>query len=466
MLSIREKKVLFAASDLMQLGVAAGLALGGVWLGSPATPDELLPQMIWVAVMGAALLIGAYLNDCLDVTSLNSRTRYLRRWGISWLIATGVYLLGFFVLGRPASVVPTNYELPRLIPGLFLVLALITVPAGRATLERWFGLGSSRKACVVVGAGGSGQHFVENVAAHHGEWEILAIVDDDPAKLGLDISGVKVVGDSTKLLWLVEEHSVQEVVLAITNGMSRSVIDALLVCFERGIDVVPVMVASERTLGRIPIKHLGDKWLPTTFWASATMPLFYRVVKRAMDVGCSVLLLLVASPLLVVGALATKLTSQGPIIYTQRRVGTQGRIFSIYKIRTMVENAESAGAQWATRDDLRITPVGRILRLSRIDELPQLFNVLRGDMSLIGPRPERPEFVEMLAQEIPYYRARHCVKPGLTGWAQIMYRYGNSVDDSKVKLEYDLFYIKNRSVLLDLMIGLRTLKTVVLMRGT
>ncbi len=466
MLSIREKKVLFAASDLVQLGLAAGLAFGAVWLWSPAPPDELLPQMVWVAVVGLALLFGAYLNDCLDVTSLNSRTRFLRRWGISWMIVTGIYLLGFFIFGRPASAVPGDYSLPRLVPGLFVVVSLLSVPAGRAALERWGGLGAKRKSCIVVGAGGSGQHFVENVAAHHGEWEILAMVDDDPAKLGLDVSGVKVAGDCSQLLALVEKHEVQEVVLAITNGMNRSVIDALLLCFERGIDVVPVMVASERTLGRIPINHLGDKWLPTTFWSSSTMPLFYRVGKRSMDVGLSLLLLLAASPLLILGAVATKLGSRGPVIYTQKRVGTQGQLFSIYKIRTMVENAETSGAQWATRGDLRITPVGRILRLSRIDELPQLFNVLRGDMSLIGPRPERPEFVEMLAREIPYYRARLSVRPGLTGWAQIMYRYGNTVDDAKVKLEYDLYYVKNRSLLLDWLIGLRTLKTILLFRGT
>lgn len=466
MLSIREKKVVFAASDVIQLGLAAVVALGVVWIGSPATPEELLPQMIWVGFVGVALLFGAYLNDCLDVTSLNSRARFLRRWGISWMIVTGIYLLVFFVFGRPATAMQSDYSLPRLVPGLFVVLGLASVPLGRAALERWCGLGSKRKACVVVGAGGSGQHFVENVAAYHGEWEILAMVDDDPAKRGLVVSGVQVTGDSSQLVDLVEKHDVQEVVLAITNGMSRSVIDALLLCFERGIDVVPVMVASERTLGRIPINHLGDKWLPTTFWSSSTMPLFYRAGKRAMDVGLSLLLLLAASPLLILGALATKLGSRGPVIYTQKRVGTRGQLFSIYKIRTMVEDAESTGARWATRGDLRITPVGRILRLSRIDELPQLFNVLRGDMSLIGPRPERPEFVEMLAREIPYYRARLCVRPGLTGWAQIMYRYGNTVDDAKVKLEYDLYYVKNRSLLLDLLIGLRTLKTVLLFRGT
>jgi lipopolysaccharide/colanic/teichoic acid biosynthesis glycosyltransferase len=132
----------------------------------------------------------------------------------------------------------------------------------------------------------------------------------------------------------------------------------------------------------------------------------------------------------------------------------------------MVEHAEQGGAQWALRNDKRITPVGRILRATRIDELPQLWNILRGEMSLIGPRPERPEFVEMLAAEIPYYRARLSVRPGLTGWAQIMYRYGNSVDDARIKLEYDLYYIKNRSIFLDFTVALRTLKTVLLMKGT
>lgn len=466
MLSIREKKVLFATSDVFLICLAGFLSFVLVAAVSPSSPQELMNQMVWVAFSGCVLFTTASLNDCLDVTSLNSRSRYLRRWGISWTITFVIYLFVFFLLGRPETMDQRGQALPRLIPTIFCFIALFALPAGRALIDRILGFGNRKKACIVVGAGGSGRHFVEDVASINEEWEVLALIDDDQAKLGTSICGVPVTGDCSQLLPLVEKYDVQEVVLAITREMSREVIDSLMVCFERGIDVVPVLMATERTLGRVPINHLGDKWLPTTFWASSSMPLFYRVIKRALDVFVSLLLMLATLPVLLVAVLATKAGSRGPALYFQNRVGVRGRLFRIVKIRTMVENAEAAGAQWALQNDKRITLVGRLLRATRIDELPQLWNILCGDMSLIGPRPERPEFIQSLAAEIPYYRARLCVRPGLTGWAQIMYRYGNSVDDARIKLEYDLYYIKNRSVLLDLSIGLRTLKTILLMKGT
>lgn len=466
MLSIREKKVLYAVSDIGCLCLSAAAALLLVLLVSHSPAEELLGQMGWVAATAAVLFLTASLNDCLDVTSLYSNGRYLRRWGISWMISFACYLLLFFLFGRQSGSLISGPELPRLIPAIFCVLALPLVPGGRALVGRLLGIATRRKACLVVGAGGSGRHFVEEVASINGEWEIVALLDDDPAKAGSVICGVPVFGKCSRLLELVESHDIQEIVLAITHEMRSEVIESLLVCFERGIDVVPVQTATERTLGRIPINHLGDRWLPTTFWASSTMPLFFRVIKRALDILVSLVLLAISSPLILLAAVATKLGSRGPVFYCQQRVGVRGGAFRIVKIRTMVDDAESAGAQWATRYDKRITPVGRFLRATRIDELPQLWNILRGDMSLIGPRPERPEFVHLLASQIPYYRARLSVRPGLTGWAQIMYRYGSSVDDARVKLEYDLYYIKNRSVLLDLSIGLRTLKTILLMKGT
>jgi lipopolysaccharide/colanic/teichoic acid biosynthesis glycosyltransferase len=163
---------------------------------------------------------------------------------------------------------------------------------------------------------------------------------------------------------------------------------------------------------------------------------------------------------------AIKLTSPGPVIYRQKRVGQNGQIYEILKFRTMRQDAETHGAQWAVEDDPRVTKVGRFLRLTRIDEIPQLWNVLKGDMRFVGPRPERPEFVKILAEQIPYYQLRHIVPPGITGWAQVRYRYGATVDDAKRKLTYDLYYIKHASLALDLLIVFETLKTVILRRGS
>ena len=205
--------------------------------------------------------------------------------------------------------------------------------------------------------------------------------------------------------------------------------------------------------------------MPPTFWASNAIPLFYDVLKRASDILFALLVSILTLPLLLIAALLVRLTSLGSAFYRQVRTGMHGRPFTIYKLRTMVNDAEAGGAQWAEKNDTRITPLGKFLRATRIDELPQLWNVLRGDMSLVGPRPERPEFVEQLEKEIPFYRARFAVRPGITGWAQVKHRYVNSVEDTKTKLEYDLFYIKNRSLWLDLVILGKTAKTVVTFRG-
>jgi len=291
------------------------------------------------------------------------------------------------------------------------------------------------------------------------------LVDDDPAKQGMQFGGAVVEGPCSALPHLADKHQAEEVVLAISHEMNTGAVQALMICFERGIDIVPAVSATERALGRVPLQHLGNRWLPSTFWATNPMPLFYNVFKRGLDIMVSAVLLITAAPLIFIAALATRLSSRGPAFYRQKRVGLHGKVFTIAKIRSMIDGAETDGAQWASQDDPRVTRLGKFLRATRIDELPQLWNVLRGDMSLVGPRPERPEFVEKLEKEIPFYRARLAVRPGITGWAQIKHRYASSVEDTKTKIEYDLYYIKHRWFWLDLLILGKTLKTVLTMRG-
>jgi exopolysaccharide biosynthesis polyprenyl glycosylphosphotransferase len=193
---------------------------------------------------------------------------------------------------------------------------------------------------------------------------------------------------------------------------------------------------------------------------------FLEAAKRTMDILFAVVGLILLAPVLGIVALLVKLTSPGPVLYHQRRVGLHGRLFTVHKFRSMRQDAEAkTGAVWATSNDSRVTKVGRILRRTRLDELPQLWNVLKGEMSLVGPRPERPEFVSELAETIPYYGLRHGVRPGLTGWAQVRYTYGASVEDALEKLQYDLFYIKHCTISFDLLILFSTIKTVVLTRG-
>src|SRR5258707_10171890 len=189
-------------------------------------------------------------------------------------------------------------------------------------------------------------------------------------------------------------------------------------------------------------------------------------VQRLFNVFIAVVGLIVSFPIIVLTALAFRLSSSGPVLYRQVRVGLDDALFTVYKFRSMRVDAEAGtGAVWAQKDDPRVTPVGRIIRKVRFDELPQLFNVLKGEMSIVGPRPERPEFVRALSEQIPYYRQRHCVRPGITGWAQINYKYGDTLEDTITKLEYDLYYIKNMSMALDNYIIFHTLKAILMSRG-
>jgi len=238
-------------------------------------------------------------------------------------------------------------------------------------------------------------------------------------------------------------------------------------CHEQGIHVVTMPDVYEGVSGRVAVEHIGRRLhLILPLYSSPTQCV-YEALKRLFDVVIAALGLAVFAAFLPFIIVATRLDSRGPVFYAQERVGQGGRIFKLIKLRSMVDGAEQNGqAVWATANDARITRVGKFLRRTRLDEVPQLVNVLKGEMSLIGPRPERPQFVAELTKQIPFYRARHAVRPGITGWAQVKYRYGNSVEDALVKLQYDLYYIKHRSVYLDLLITAKTALVMVSFKGT
>jgi exopolysaccharide biosynthesis polyprenyl glycosylphosphotransferase len=230
-----------------------------------------------------------------------------------------------------------------------------------------------------------------------------------------------------------------------------------------GIRVEEVHNCFERICGRIPLEHLSPSWLILSEGFKKFA--FLLAAKRLVDVLVSSAILVVVSPILPIIALAIYVESGHPIFFRQTRVGHRGHEFELIKFRSMVHDAEKHGPQWATKNDSRITRVGSFLRKTRLDEIPQLFNVFRGEMSLVGPRPERPYFCAMLSQEIPYFNLRHSVRPGLTGWAQVRFKYGANLDDTRAKLELDLFYLKNLSLLVDFAILLETVKVVILRRG-
>jgi exopolysaccharide biosynthesis polyprenyl glycosylphosphotransferase len=286
---------------------------------------------------------------------------------------------------------------------------------------------------------------------------------------GITIGDVPVIGARHDLVRLVQERGIQEVILAMPHNQQihGDLFQAVMDCYELGAEVIPMPHLYERLTGRMPVEHVGQQvyvLLPLNHSVAKSL---YTLVKQAIDVGGALVGLVglaLAFPLI---ALAIWLDSPGPVFYRQTRVGKGGQPFQMTKLRTMVQGAESPGEPvWAQENDERVTRFGRFARRTRLDEVPQLWNVLKGEMSLVGPRPERPEFVKDLQEQIPFYRSRHAVRPGLTGWAQINYEYGNSVADSLTKLQYDLYYIKHRSLHLDLVILARTVGTVLSFSGT
>jgi sugar transferase (PEP-CTERM system associated) len=264
---------------------------------------------------------------------------------------------------------------------------------------------------------------------------------------------------------IVERERVDVIAVALEDRRASLPVEDLLACRLSGVTVCEQESLYERIAGKIAVDALRPSYL--IFNEGFARSPWSDLVKRAFDLLLSLVLFALTWPLMLAAALCVRLDSPGPVLFRQERVGRDGRVFTLLKFRSMRADAEQAtGPVWATRDDPRITRVGRWLRRTRLDELPQLVNVLAGDMSIVGPRPERPNFVEELSARIPYFRQRHIVKPGLTGWAQINYRYGSTFEDAVEKLQYDLYYIKNRSVLFDLSILFNTVKIVLLRKGT
>ena len=262
----------------------------------------------------------------------------------------------------------------------------------------------------------------------------------------------------------VRSHRVDRIIVAMSDRKAKLPVEQLLAVKSRGVLIQDATEVYEAITGKVPLESIRLGWL--LFSPSFSDFRFVLIYNRLASVLVSVIGLLLSLPLIPFIALAIKLSSRGPILYRQKRVGREGTVFNCYKFRTMRADAEAdTGATWAADDDPRITRVGSFLRTSRLDEIPQLWNVLVGEMSVVGPRPERPEFVEWLSREIPHYNVRHIIRPGITGWAQVRYRYGSSIEDAKEKLRYDLFYVKNISPGFDLLILFYTIKIILLGRG-
>ncbi|MBE9529477.1 MAG: TIGR03013 family PEP-CTERM/XrtA system glycosyltransferase [Proteobacteria bacterium] len=313
---------------------------------------------------------------------------------------------------------------------------------------------------LIIGSGDLAKNIGSDIYKHnvHG-LQLVGFIDDDPAKLGTSIVNPGVVGGYGDIARIAKSEGIDRIIVALKDRRAKLPMSALLDCKLAGITIEEGETFRERATGKIPLDHLKPSWMVFSdgFKSLRTR----KISKRIFDIILSAFVFVLAAPIMLVAAVIIRLESSGPVIFKQERVGENGKLFEIYKFRSMRQDAEKGtGPVWAGTSDDRVTRVGRFIRKTRIDELPQLINVIKGNMSFVGPRPERPYFVNKLKEVIPYYEMRSVTKPGITGWAQIKYPYGASVQDALEKLQFDIYYIKNMSPLLDLMIIFWTIKVV------
>jgi sugar transferase (PEP-CTERM system associated) len=354
--------------------------------------------------------------------------------------------------------------------GVFLIAAILIIAdvVGWRVLydlmHRTFG---PRERLLLVGTNTAAVNLAGELHARRIELgvEIVGFVDTDPARVGAPVINPGVIGTVSDIPSIVASRNVDRVVVSLVDARGKLPMDELLrMKIDRGVTFDHLPTVYEEFTGKIAVENLRPSWLLFSEGFRKTRLLL--VAKRSLDVLCASIGLILSAPLLGLTALLVRFTSKGPVLYHQARVGRHGKVFTVHKFRSMRQDAEAGtGAVWAQASDPRVTPVGGFLRRTRLDELPQLWNVLVGDMSMVGPRPERPEFVAQLTEQIPFYGLRHSVRPGVTGWAQVCYTYGASVEDALEKLQYDLFYIKRMAIAFDLFVLFSTVKTVLLRRG-
>jgi sugar transferase (PEP-CTERM system associated) len=438
------------------VGVAAWLRLGSEAWEAFATPGGLAK----VALIAVVCQVCLYYMDLYDLRVVADRrelfVRTLQSLGAaSVILAILYYLFPDLVLGR----------------GVFFIAAALAVGiiVGWRLVFEWLShRARPTERLLLVGTGSAAVGLAQELQERRGDLgvEIIGFVDSEPPIPGRGLLGPGVIGTIEDIPRIVHDGGVDRVVVSLADARGKLPMDKLLDMKLAGVQFDHLASVYEEYTGKIAVENLRPSWL--IFSEGFRKTPWLVAAKRSMDLVAASVGFLLALPIMAVIWAAVRATSAGPALYHQQRVGQHGRAFTVHKFRSMAVDAEAkTGAVWARAGhDPRVTRLGRILRRSRLDELPQLWNVLVGDMSFVGPRPERPEFVESLTKQIPFYGQRHVVKPGVTGWAQVRYTYGASVEDAMEKLQYDLFYIKNLSLPLDAYIVAETLKTVIVRSGS
>ncbi len=460
-MQLSERKLVIAAGDILAVFAAVLISLR-IWafVGNiDFTLDFVLSNAVWFIFLAVLWVLLARANDFYDLRVAASLNKTLNKLLIIEAQLLVFYLIVFFVSPRDA--------LPRLFILYYGILSFVLISIWRFARPALVGWASQPRRTLIVGTGWSAITIIDSINEYaEGEYVVRGVIAS-PEEVGQVVSGAPVLGAGSDLMNFVLRDQITEIVVTETKALSGGIFQGVMDAYEHGVRIVPMTLLYEEITGRVPVEHVNDDWA-VVFLPKTTDTGFdpYPAIKRMIDILLSLVGLLLIAPILPFIALAIRMDSKGRIFYAQERVGKNGRIFRIYKFRSMINDAEAkTGAVFAQKGDPRVTRTGKFLRKTRLDEVPQLWNVLRGDMSMVGPRPERPEHVQRLTRKIAFYRTRLIVRPGLTGWAQVSYKYGSTDEDALVKLQYDLFYIRHVGLLLDINIMLRTVGKVLSLSG-
>jgi sugar transferase (PEP-CTERM system associated) len=409
-----------------------------------------------IGLVVLTIVIGLYLNDLYTDVAVQS---------VTFLIQQLCLIMGAaFMVQGAASYLDPDLRMPLHVMAPGSVLSVVTIFIWRLIFSRYMLRVVGRDRILLVGNSPVLRDIARHIAEHPGKGlRTIGVVDADGQ--AAEFSGAKYLGPFDGLRGIVSATRPTRIVVGMSERRNQMPVGDLLALRFAGNTIEEAPMMYEKLCGRVSVKELRPSQL--IYSGELGHGRYAEIYQPLWNLAIAAVGLVLTLPLMVLSAIAVRLSSRGPVLYSQTRVGMKGVPFTLYKFRSMRVDAEvSTGAVWASKDDPRVTRVGRIIRKIRFDELPQLFNVLKGEMSVVGPRPERPEFVRTLVETIPYYPHRHSVRPGITGWAQINYTYGDTLEDTIVKLEYDLYYIKNMTFSLDMFVVFHTLKTMLLSRGS
>ena len=406
-----------------------------------------------ILLMLTIYIISFYIFDLYNIRLKSKSIRFVSLVLGSLILASLITAVFFYFF---------PFKLGRGVFFISLVLIGILITIWRMFYSDFFRFAVPPRKVLIVGPKKKAK-AVFSILKTHPEYELIGLIDDKLKKIEFSKEGVLL--DSLSLENIVNNYKIDDIIVTIDTTRKVELSKNLVNCKMKGINIYDIPTLYEAFLDKLPVSYIKPKWLLYSDGFGKLGNKIYKRIKRGIDLLISSILLIISTPVGIIIFLAIKLTSKGPIFIKQERVGENHKHFNLIKFRTMVANAESGDPIWAKENDHRITKIGNVLRKTRLDELPQLINVVKGEMSLTGPRPEREFFVKKLIQKIPFYSLRFSVKPGLTGWAQINYGYGASEKDALEKLQYDLYYVKNMSLLLDFGILLKTIRIVIFGMG-